>query len=76
MFFGIVTQTSDGYTERQLRAYPLMRQRVEDGAQVVPAAKVRRMRQRLRTPHVSAVLAGGIKAVCVSKAEAEALLAS
>ena len=76
MFYGIVTQQIPGYTERQLRAYPLASQRIEDGAQVVPAARARRFSRRLRTPHVSAVLPGGIKAVFLSKDEAEGLMAS
>lgn len=76
MYYGIVTQTQDGYTERQLRAYPLASQRVEDGAAVVPAARVRKFAQRLRTPHVTSVLAGGIKVTHVSQAEAESLLSA
>lgn len=77
MFYGIVTQSDGaGYTERQLRAYPLLSQRTADGAQVVPAAKVRRFRQRLRTPHVAHVVAGGIVVTHITKAEAEALAAS
>lgn len=75
MFYGIVTQVDGNYTERQLRAYPLQAQRTADGAQAVPAAKVRRFRQRLRTPHVAHVVAGGIVVTQVTKAEADALLA-
>jgi hypothetical protein len=76
MFYGIVTQTHEGYTERQLRAYPLVRQRIEDGAQPVPASSIKAdMRRQLRTPHVAHLSAGGIVSTIITKAEAESLLA-
>lgn len=76
MFYGIVTQTSEGYTERQLRAYPLASQRTEDGAQVVAASRARRFAQRLRTPHVTLLMAGGIKVTHLTQSEADALLSA
>jgi len=77
MFYGIVTQTQGGYTERQLRAYPQLRQRIEDGAQVVPASLITAtLRRRLRTPHVGQLLAGGILATIVTQPEADALKAN
>ena len=77
MHYGIVTQTSDGYTERQLRAYPLARQRIADGATAVPASRVCiTFRRRLRTPHVASLLPEGIVATIITEAQAESLLAS
>lgn len=74
MYFGIVTQTVDTYTERQLRAYPLLSQRTQDGAAPIPATKVKtELRRRLRTPHVASVHAGGVVVTVISKAEADSL---
>lgn len=74
MFYGIITQQATGYTEHQLRAYPLASQRVQDGAKAVPARTVRRFAQRLRTPHVTTIHAGGIKVTYLTAAEAAELL--
>lgn len=77
MYYGIVIQNMQGgYTERQLRAYPYAGQRAEDGATAVPAARVRRFAQRLRTPHVTHLVAGGIKVTYLTEAEADSLLAA
>jgi hypothetical protein len=74
MFYGIVTQTQGAYTERQLRAYPIARQRIEDGATAIPASRIdTKIRRILRTPHVASLHAGGIVSVIISKAEAEHL---
>ena len=74
MFYGIVTQVTPGYTERQLRAYALVRQRIEDGATAIPASAVKAdMRRRLRTPHVAHLGPGGVVSTIITKAEAEAL---
>ena len=74
MYFGIVTQTSGNYTERQLRAYPLVSQRTQDGAAPIPATKIKsELRRRLRTPHVASVHAGGVVVTIITKAEADSL---
>jgi hypothetical protein len=77
MFYGIVTQQIPDYTERQLRAYPQLRQRIEDGAQPVPASRISaEMRRQLRTPGLAHLSAGGILSTIITKAEAEALKAN
>ena len=74
MYYGIVTQVTTGYTERQLRAYPLLRQRIEDGATPLPASAIKAdMRRRLRTPHIGHLVPGGIVITIITEAEAKAL---
>ena len=69
MFYGIVTQNQDNYTERQLRAYPLPGQRTQDGATPVSAAQARKLARRMSS--CGTVLAGGIRATIISADQAE-----
>jgi len=68
MHYGIVTQRTAEYTERQLRAYPLPSQRTQDGATPVSAAQARKLARRMAS--CGTVLAGGIRATIISADQA------
>lgn len=71
MHYGIVTQHTAEYTERQLRAYPLPSQRTQDDAKPVKASAARKLSARMAA--CGTVLAGGIRAVVISSDQAAKL---
>jgi len=71
MHYGIVTQHTAEYTERQLRAYPLPSQRTQDGAKPVKASSARKLSARMAS--CGTVLAGGIRATVISADQAAKL---
>lgn len=74
MFYGIVTQHTAEYTERQLRAYPLPSQRTQDGAKPVPASRLSpALHRQLRNNGCASVHAGGVVITRITEDQANAL---